>query len=167
MPGNVVCLGPDYLSGVSDEFGARPHRHPLLEIYAACDGDSHLYTEGGVLAGQAFVIAAGTVHAIADTGKRGLAVFVDPLSETGYSLAHTVLDGRPIRTLTREPWREGLLSLAGGVSERSVRALSEQIVSGLCTVRTERPFTKPVLQVIEQLNAGDCLFDMEDLARRV
>lgn len=167
MSGNIVCFGPNYISGVSEEFGAKPHRHPLLEIYAAGDGDSHLFSEGQILQGQAFVIAAGTVHAITDTGKRGLAAFLDPLSEVGYSLSQTVLEGLPVRILEGEIWPEGLCALDTDASEGEIRALTERVLSSLCAKHVERPFTSPVLRVIEMLNEENCLFDMETVAKRV
>ena len=39
MGGNIIVVGENYLAGFSESFGARLHRHPLIEIYAACDGD--------------------------------------------------------------------------------------------------------------------------------
>ena len=77
MPGNRIYLDKNFIAGVSDTFGAKLHRHPLLEIYASEDGDSHVRTENDELSGQSIVIGANAVHAIADSGKRGIALFVD------------------------------------------------------------------------------------------
>jgi len=167
LSGNIIYLGQSCISGVSEEFGAKLHHHPLLEIYVSWDGDSHLYTESDTRSGPVFVIAPGTVHAIADTGKRGIAVFLDPLSEKGYSLSQTVLEGQPLRTLEQEEWTGGLRSLRDEVSEDSVRTLTERIVSDLCSRQVERPFADTVMRVIELLNAEDCVFDMDDLAGHV
>ena len=49
MEGNIIIVGENYIAGFSESFGARLHRHPLIEFYAACDGDGHVTTEAGEL----------------------------------------------------------------------------------------------------------------------
>ena len=45
MDGNMIYIGENYIAGVSDTFVAKIHRHPLIEIYVSCDGNSHIITE--------------------------------------------------------------------------------------------------------------------------
>ena len=71
MAGNIILVGRDYIAGVSDTFGAKVHMHPLIEVYAACDGDGHVTADAGGLGGELIVIGPGASHAIADAGKPG------------------------------------------------------------------------------------------------
>ena len=48
----MICIGENYIAGVSDTFGAKIHRHPLIEIYVSCDGRSHIITDRGVVQGE-------------------------------------------------------------------------------------------------------------------
>ena len=88
---NIIYLNKNYIAGVSDKFGAETHEHPVLEIYAACDGNSHVSVNGVLISGQIITIGAGAVHAIADSGKRGIVLFLDPLSSYGYSIQKNIL----------------------------------------------------------------------------
>ena len=96
MNRNIICCGENYIAGISDTFGAKLHKHPLIEIYAACDGNSHIFTGQDIRQGEIIVIGANAEHAISDTGKPGIAVFLDPLTETGYSLGRNILTLQPI-----------------------------------------------------------------------
>ncbi len=80
MNGNIICIRKNYIPGISDTFDARLHRHPLIEIYASGDGGSNVITEQGSVQGEIIVIGPNADHAIADTGKPGIALFLDPLT---------------------------------------------------------------------------------------
>ena len=49
---NLIHIDKDYISGISSSFGAQLHKHPMLEIYASFDGESHLALENGELEGH-------------------------------------------------------------------------------------------------------------------
>ena len=53
---SVIYIGENYIAGVSDTFGAKIHRYPLIEIYVSCDGKSHIITERGVEQGARMTI---------------------------------------------------------------------------------------------------------------
>ena len=71
---NPIYPDEKTIAGVSDQFGAGPHRHPLLEIYTSCDLNSHALVNDETSEGTVIVIGTDAVHAISDRGKRGLAV---------------------------------------------------------------------------------------------
>ncbi len=154
--GNVVFLERDYIGGASSSFGAKLHRHPLLELYAACDGSSHVALESGVLEGGMIAIGPGAVHAIADSGKRGIALFIDPLSDFGYTLTKNALRDQRVRVLEAPP------SPDGDIRQAAARMIG--LVSGEAHTR---PFDDAVLQAVELLNKDDCPFDMGALASGV
>ncbi len=91
MDGNIIYIGENYIAGASDTFGAKLHRHPLIEIYVSCDGESRVATPQGGVHGEVIAIGPNAYHAIAGTGKPGIALFIDPLTETGYSLLRELL----------------------------------------------------------------------------
>jgi len=107
---NVIYIGENYIAGVSHTFGAKIHRHPLIEIYVSSDGKSHIITERGVEQGAIIVIGPNADHAIADTEKPGIALFLDPLTETGYSLWRNTIGDQLIAIDAGYKGHPGLLS---------------------------------------------------------
>ena len=161
---NPIHIDKDYISGISSSFGAQLHKHPMLEIYASFDGESHLALENGELKGHVIAVGAGAVHAISDKGKYGIAIFTDPLSEYGYSLKQSVLGDEPYRVLNADltdVFSEPKIDMA------NVKVLSDRILESLNIQSFTRPFSDTVLKAIDALSSSDCTFDMDDLAERV
>ena len=168
MDGNMIYIGGNYIAGVSDTFGAKIHRHPLIEIYVSCDGKSHIITERGVEQGAIIVIGPNADHAIADTEKPGIALFLDPLTETGYSLWRNALDERLIRTAAMpDSLRKQLDEFPAAFSGSSLRCISDHLLETLQGDPVERPFDQSVLQTIALLADEDCDFDMAKLSGKV
>ncbi|MBQ9048635.1 MAG: helix-turn-helix domain-containing protein [Solobacterium sp.] len=161
---NIICCGENYIAGISSTFGAKLHRHPLIEIYAACDGNSHVVTDEGILQGEIIIIGPDTVHAISDTGKPGIAVFLDPLSESGYSLYRNTLDTRPVCTAEADGVSASLLAK---LSADSIRTVSEHILAQLQGEPVIRPFDESVLRTVDLLSDETCSYDMNTLAEKV
>ena len=168
MDGNIIWIGENYIAGLSETFGARLHRHPVIEIYAACDGDSHVQTEHGMVQGEIIVIGPDTEHAIDDTGKMGLALFLDPLTEFGYSLRQHLLGLCPSCILSADGILKAQMRMLQSMpTEEHLKSVSENLA---CTVQSspiERPFDEPVLQAIHLLSDKDCEYEMETLAKQV
>ncbi len=164
MDGNTIYIGENYIAGVSDTFGAKIHRHPLIEVYVASDGESHIMTGQGDVRGGIIVIGPNADHAIADTGKPGIAVFLDPLTEMGYSLWRNTLGDHVIRTaVITDALRRRLSEPPDG----SLRCISECILDALRGDPVERPFDAAVLQTIALMTDESCDYDMDVLAEKV
>ena len=119
---NIISLDEHFIAGLSDNFTAKLHSHPVLEIYSSCECNSHVITEDQIIEGQIIVIGTQLSHAIADEGKYGLAVFIDPLSETGYSIMQNVLaDNQFIKKI-----------LPPNILWRTIFILHELIIINLC-----------------------------------
>ncbi len=94
---NVIFIDELYIASLSDNFEAIPHRHPIMEIYVALDGNGCVNAGGELLKGKVVVIGPGTIHAISDIGKSGLVIFIDPLStDIGFSLRNNLLKDKNI-----------------------------------------------------------------------
>ena len=168
MDGNIIIVEDNYIAGFSESFGARLHRHPLIEIYAACDGDGHVTTEAGELRGEVSVIGPKATHAIADAGKPGIALFLDPMTAYGYALWRHALGGEAFRTLSADgDLRIQLDSLANAHSGDILGRACEGILAMLQGEAVERPFDSSVLRVIDLMADEDCEYDMDALANRV
>lgn len=174
MDGNRIWAGESYIAGVSDTFGAKPHRHPLLEIYASCDGDSHIVTEQGEVRGEIVVIGPNAVHAISDRGKTGIALFLDPLTDPGYSLWRNTAGRQSVCTVTAdESLKERLRRFSGGGAasevefEEELRLVCTSLLLQLRGETAERPFDASVLRAIGLTAEEDCDFEMDSLAKKV
>ena len=168
MDGNIIIVGENCIAGFSESFGARLHRHPLIELYAACDGDGHVTTESGELQGEIIAIGPNSTHAIADSGKPGIALFLDPLTECGYSLWRYALGNEAFRTrCSNENLRVQLGSLENVHSGDALRSVCEGMLSELRGEDAVRPFDSSVLRVIDLMADEDCEYDMDALANRV
>ena len=166
MDGNIIVVGEHFIAGCSDSFGARLHRHPLIEIYAACDGDGHVDTQAGSLRGGIIVIGPGATHAIADAGKPGLALFLDPLTEYGYSLwRHTLADEAFCVRSADESVKEQLNGSAA--SQEALLRTCEGILAALQGETVRRPFDRSVLQAVDLMADERCEYDMDALSGRV
>ncbi|MBQ6452454.1 MAG: AraC family transcriptional regulator [Solobacterium sp.] len=167
MNGNIIYCTENYIAGISDTFGAKLHRHPLIEIYAACDGNSHIISEQDSMEGEIIVVGANTEHAISDTGKPGIALFLDPLTETGYSLGRNTLTSQPICTVGADDDLRTQLKELPGSDLKHLQDVCETILERLCGDTVKRPFDKAVLQTIDLLGEEDCEYDMNILAESV
>ena len=168
MDGNIIIVEDNYIAGFSESFGARLHRHPLIEIYAACDGDGHVTTEAGELCGEVSVIGPKVTHAIADAGKPGIALFLDPMTAYGYALWRHALGSEAFRTLSADgDLRIQLDSLANAHSGDILGRACEGILAMLQGEAVERPFDSSVLRVIDLMADENCDYDMDALANRV
>ena len=168
MDGNTIIVGENYIAGVSDTFGAKIHRHPLIEIYAACDGQSHVAAEQGDLRGEIVLIGPGAVHAIADAGKPGIALFLDPLTEFGFSLWRRALGNEAVRTHGADAaLRERLAEVEADRSGEKLRRAADGALEALRGESVGRPFDASVRQVIDLMSDENCDFDMDALARTV
>ena len=168
MDGNIIHIGENYITGVSDTFGAKVHRHPLIEIYVSCDGESHVLTAQGNVQGEIIVIGPNADHAIADTGKPGIALFLDPLTATGYSLWRNISGDHLIQTVAiTDSLKSQLAELPAALSGSSLRRISECLLETLQGDPAERPFDVPVLQTIALLDDESCAYDMDVLAEKV
>lgn len=168
MEGNIIIVGENYIAGFSESFGARLHRHLLIELYAACDGDGHVTTESGELRGEIIAIGPNSTHAIADSGKPGIALFLDPLTECGYSLWRYALGNEAFRTrCSNENLRIQLGSLENVHSGDALRSVCEGMLSELRGEDAVRPFDSSVLRVIDLMADENCDFDMDALANQV
>ena len=170
---NIIYLDKDYIAGVSDSFGAAPHRHPVLEVYASCSGAGHMQVGSDTACADIILVECGVTHAIADTGTRGVAVFIDPLLPLGFSLRRAYLGKTPFAGLEQPGLAGELDSLLAnkapyaGPSEGDVRKTAERILSELNPPRAERPFSDPVLETIDLLQQPGTEFDMDALADAV
>lgn len=164
---NIICSGKNYIAGLSEEFKADLHQHPVLEIYAACDGSSHVRIGDKIVSGQIIAIGPDAVHAIADDGKRGLAVFIDPLSEMGYSMKEELLRGDAYGVTCCEELKSSLYGLLQDETYETVYSVSNQFVFELRGKMISRPFDVPVLEAIRILSEEDENFTMEAVASKV
>lgn len=140
---NMICIGENYIAGVSDTFGAKIHRHPLIEIYVSCDGRSHIITDWGVVQGEIIVIGPNADHAIADTEKPGIALFLDSLTETGYSLWRNMADDSLIRTAAMpDSLRKQLGELPAVLSGSFLRCISNRLLETLQGIRWKDLLTR-------------------------
>ena len=168
MDGNIIIVGENYIAGFSESFGAKLHRHPLIEIYAACDGDGHVTTEAGELRGGIIAIGPGATHAIAGAGKPGIALFLDPLTAYGYALWRNALGDEAFCTRSAdEAVREQLDAAAKAPSDDALRRACKGILAALRAEAIERPFDRSVLQVIDLMGDENCDYAMEVLASQV
>jgi len=168
MDGNIIIVGENYIAGFSESFGARLHRHPLIELYAACDGDGHVTAESGELRGEIIAIGPGATHAIADGGKPGIALFIDPLTAYGYSLWRHALGDEAFRTFSADALlKDQLSALPAAHSGDAPRRACEGIWAALRGETVERPFDSSVLRVIDLMSDENCAYDMDALAGRV
>ncbi len=167
MNGNIIYCTENYIAGISDTFGAKLHRHPLIEIYAACDGNSHIISEQGIRQGEIIVIGANALHAISDTGKPGIALFLDPLTEPGYSLSRNTLSLQPVCTASADDRLRIQLKALPGSNLTHMLDVCEAILDRLGGDTVPRPFGEAVLQTIRLLNEEDCEYDMNTLAESV
>lgn len=163
---NVACVCDRYIAGVSDSFGARPHSHPVLELYVSCEGASHVVVEGTEVEGDVVLIAPGVGHAISDTGRRGLAVFVDPLMPLGYGITRTYLDERPFATVDVDHASHDREILSGVPTEDAIRRFADLLIGAVGTWEGGRPFSRPVFDTIDYLQHPDAEFKMDVLASR-
>lgn len=166
MGGNTVYIDQNYIAGVSDMFGAKLHRHPLTEIYVSFSGTGHVMTQDQMLEGPVIAVGAGTVHAIADRGKPGIALFVDPVTSFGYSLSKQILNGAPYTLLMQDE----ALSLPGatdGIGEEEIRNISERLLEKFEGTTFERPFDEAVLRTVDYFCDDSCTFEMEEAAEHV
>ena len=165
--GNLIFLRKNYIAGVSDEFGAEMHRHPVLEIYASCDGNSHVSVNGVFISGQLITIGAGAVHAIADSGKRGIVLFIDPLSSYGYSIQKNILGYNHFNISESTVIKSEIQSLLKDTSEQNIDKAANLILDALKGRQILRPFDTAVLKTIDLLDK-DCIeFDMDTIADKV
>lgn len=168
MDGNIIIVGDNYIAGFSESFGAKLHRHPLIEIYAACDGDGHVATEAGELHGEIITIGPNAIHAITDAGKPGIALFLDPLAECGYALwRHTLGDEAFCTRSADETVRKQLHASVDAHSGDALRCTCEGILAGVRGEAVERPFDASVLRVIDLMADESCDYDMDALASQV
>ena len=168
MDGNIIYVGESYIAGVSDTFGAKLHRHPLIELYVSFDGESHIITAQGGVQGGIIVIGPNADHAIADAGKPGIALFLDPLTETGYSLWRNTLGDHSIRTAAMtDVLRRELVELPAAITVSSLRYISDRLFEALRGDPVERPFDASVLKVIALMADENCDYDMDALAEKV
>ncbi len=168
MDGNIIYIEETFIAGVSDTFGAKIHRHPLIEIYVSCDGESCVTTPQGGIQGGIIVIGPNADHAIADAGKPGIALFLDPLTETGYSLWRDTSGDHGIRTAAMtDSMRRQLGELPAALSDSSLRCISECLLETLQSGPAERPFCVSVLQTIALLADENCNYDMDALSEKV
>ena len=163
---NVVYMGENFISGASDTFGANLHRHPMLEVYAACDGDSGVLANGEMMRGNVVFIGANVPHTIADRGKRGLAIFLDPLRSTGYSLQQKYLNVSRCAVLDHPSITALLSVIEGDIREVDVGRASEAVLEEFELEPVEQAFSEPVAEVIEMLQQDGASFDMEELASK-
>ncbi|MBR2806008.1 MAG: helix-turn-helix transcriptional regulator [Oscillospiraceae bacterium] len=161
---NLIHIDRDYIAGISRSFGAQLHRHPMLEIYASSDGRSHLALEEGSIKGKIIAVGAGTVHAISDRNKYGIAIFLDPLSEYGYSLSLKILKGKPYSVINCDADFSGEDE---DIREGKVKLIADRILALLEVKNEARPFSPAVIEAIDILGSGKCSFDMDDLAGEV
>ena len=168
MDGNIIDFGGNYIAGFSDTFGAKIHRHPLIEIYVSCDGKSCVSTPQGSVQGGVIVIGPNADHAITDTGKPGIALFLDPLTETGYALWRNMFGDQRIRTAAMtDALQKQLGELPAARSGSSLRCISERLLEALQGDPVERPFDASVLQTIALLADENCDYDMDALSEKV
>ena len=161
---NLIHIDRNYIAGISSSFGAHLHRHPMLEIYASFDGRSHLALEDGSVEGTVIAVGAGTVHAISDRDKYGIAVFLDPLSEYGYSLASEILGSKPYSIINCDA---DFSEESEDMREDKVKLIADRILASLEVENAVRPFSLAVIKAIDILGNGECSFDMDDLAGEV
>ena len=168
MEGNIIYVGGDYIAGISDTFGAKLHRHPLIEVYAACDGDGHVAAGARGLRGGLIVIGPDAPHSIADAGKPGVALFLDPLTASGYSLWRRALGGEAVRSLPVDgSLQERLRALPEAGPDKALQGVCEGILAALGGDPVERPFSASVLRAIDLMAEESCDFDMDALAGKV
>ncbi len=153
-------------------FGANIHRHPMLEVYAACDGDGHMLVNGDMVSGPVLMVAPNADHAIADSGKPGLALFLDPLLPRGYALGAGHLKGSPWAAFDGLIPDNRFAQLAQDPTEEAIRRASESLLGALDDPSARPPlaqplFVEPVSEVIEALQEDDATYNMDDLAARV
>ena len=114
------------------------------------------------------MIGPNATHAIADMGKPGIALFLEPLTESGFSLWRHVLGDEAFRIFSVDALlKEQLSALPGVLSGDALRSACEGILAMLRGEVVERPFDNSVLRVIDLMADEDCEYDMDALANRV
>ncbi|WP_350454098.1 helix-turn-helix domain-containing protein [Slackia heliotrinireducens] len=167
MAENRIYIDEHYIAGLSDTFGAKLHRHPLIELYASAAGVGHVATGAERVEGQVIVVGPDVVHAIADAGTPGIAIFVDGLTEFGYPLAAYALRGNGIRVFESERLGPCLRAIAESPSEADVKRICEAVLDAVQAPMVRRPFGEAVCEVISLLDSSDAEFAMGALANRV
>ena len=164
---NVICLGESFIASVSDSFVASPHKHPVIEIYCACDANSRVQSDGSIVQGQMIVIGHDALHAIRDNGKRGLVIFVDTLSECGYAIKENLLKGDRYCVVSNDEIKAKVSALCSEPREASVLAACGEIIETLRGKHIDRPFCEAVMQALELICDENEDFTMQSLADKV
>ncbi len=164
---NVICLEETYIAGLSKEYRARPHRHPLTEIYISCSGISSAQVNSEIVQGQIIVIGPEVLHTVKDVEKRGLLLLSDPLSEKGFSLKENVLGKREYRVFSQPDAAGYVSSLSDDASEKEVASAAGNVIRILQGAQAVRPFRDSVLEAIKQISEEEEDFTMESLAGKV
>ncbi|MCR5478955.1 MAG: AraC family transcriptional regulator [Ruminococcus sp.] len=164
---NIIYLGKQFIAGLSDTFTAQPHRHPVVEIYASCCGTSHIAVQEALIEGQIIVVGHNVMHTITDSCKPGIAIFVDPISEFGYSLNESILAGCEYKVTSDCEIKD----ILGGLSEKSTQqdicSAADVIIDHLQDEFIPRPFSDDVIKAIDLICDEKENFDMTLLAERI
>lgn len=164
---NMICLDKNFIAGLSDNFTAKLHRHPVLEIYSSCGCHSRVAVEDSIIEGPLIVVGPEVPHAIADVGKCGLAVFVDPLSEQGYSLKDNILSDKQYKLINDSHIDAVVSSLSQNSTENEVHSAAAVVIEILQSHIIQRPFSGSVIDAIELIANEEECFDMTVLAEKI
>ncbi len=165
---NVISIDEIYIASLSDNFEAILHQHPIMEIYVALDGNGCVNVGGELLKGQVVVIGPGTIHAISDIGKRGLVIFINPLStDMGFSLKNSLLKDKAFTVINNVEITDIISALKEDESEQTVHLASEIIIQRLNKSSEVRPFSEAVMEAVSIIAQEKEAFGMETLANRI
>ena len=120
-----------------------------------------------LIEGQIIVIGTQLSHAIADEGKYGLAVFIDPLSETGYSIMQNVLADNQFTVVYDENIKNHLSELLINHTEANVHSAANAIITSIRGNIVQRPFSAPVMETVEMIRCEEENFDMDHIAGEI
>ncbi len=164
---NKIYQNEKFIVGISEKFDAKPHKHPVLEIYMALDGNSHVEVNGKNIEGQIIIIGQDAIHCITDTKKKGLVIFIDLLSEYGYSLKENLLRNNDYSVITNNNIKKIILELTEDFSENTIIFNTYKIIKELNNKIIKRPFNKIILNIIEIIKKEEQDFTMDTLASKL
>lgn len=165
---NVIFIDDIYIASLSDNFEAIPHRHPIMEIYVALDGNGCVSVGSELLKGKVVVIVPGTIHAITDIGESGIVIFIDPLStDIGFSLRNNLLKDKTFTVINDVEITDIISVLKDDETEQTVHLASETIIQRLNKNIVARSFSGAVMEAISIISKEKESFNMEILANRI
>jgi len=161
-------MSENYISALSDIYGAEVHKHLMLELFMKCDGDCQAIIEGNLLTANCILIDSNVEHTIAEKNQCGFVMFIDPVSSIAKQLQYMYIKGKKFCILNLDNIQLQLKQSYNNLNAENIKEFERQLFGFIkIDYHISNQYDDRISRLLEILDKGGIEYSIPEISEAI